>query len=274
MAFGKKDESTPVHETGSTETAVDHGRPTTTGTGTTGTGTTGTTGTGTTGTGTTGDRYGRDTGTTGYTDVDRDGRDDRVERAERAEHDDRTARAYRADDTDHAHDKFGGMNLGAGFFGWLVAVAMTILLIGIVGAILTAVGSSTSITQSEARDQAGSIGVATAIVLLVILALAYYFGGYVAGRMSRFDGARQGALVWIIGLLVTIAAAVLGWVFGDKYNVLDRVNLPRLPISTDEAGTGAVIAVVAVLVVTLVAAVLGGKIGNHYHTRVDKAARL
>jgi hypothetical protein len=56
--------------------------------------------------------------------------------------------------------------------------------------------------------------------------------------------------------------------------VLDRVNLPRLPISTDEAGTGAVIAVVAVLVVTLVAAVLGGKIGNHYHTRVDKAARL
>ena len=256
MAFGKKDESRPVQETGSTEATVAHGRPTTTGTGTTG------------------DRYGRDTGTTGYTDVDRDGRDDRVERAERAEHDDRTARAYPADDTDHAHDKFGGMNLGAGFFGWLVAVAMTILLIGIVGAILTAVGSSTSITQSEARDQAGSIGVATAVVLLVILALAYYFGGYVAGRMSRFDGARQGALVWIIGLLVTIAAAVLGWVFGDKYNVLDRVNLPRLPISTDEAGTGAVIAVVAVLVVTLVAAVLGGKIGNHYHTRVDKAARL
>jgi hypothetical protein len=260
MAFGKKDESAPVHETGSTETAVDHGRPTTTGTTATA--------------GTTDDRYGRDTGTSGYTDVDRDGRDDRVEHAERAEHDDRTARAYRADDTDHAHDKFGGMNLGAGFFGWLVAVAMTILLIGVVGAVLAAVGSSTSITQSEARDQAGSIGVATAIVLLVILALAYYFGGYVAGRMSRFDGARQGALVWIIGLLVTIAAAVLGWVFGDKYNVLDRVNLPRLPISTDEAGTGAVIAVVAVLVVTLVAAVLGGKIGNHYHTRVDKAARL
>ena len=60
---------------------------------------------------------------------------------ERAEHDDRTGRAYRADDTDHAHEKFGGMNLGAGFFGWLVAIAMTILLIGIVGAILTAVGS-------------------------------------------------------------------------------------------------------------------------------------
>jgi heme/copper-type cytochrome/quinol oxidase subunit 1 len=129
-----------------------------------------------------------------------------------------------------------------------------------------------SVTQSQAKSSAGTIGIATAVVLLVILALAYYFGGYVAGRMSRFDGARQGALVWIIGLLVTIAAAVVGAVFGTQYNVLDRVNLPRLPISTDQAGLGGIITVVAVLVVTLLAAILGGKIGNHYHTRVDKAA--
>ena len=192
-----------------------------------------------------------DTGATreGYTDVDRDGR------------------------RDHAREKFGGMNLGAGFFGWLVAIAMTILLISIVGAILTAIGSSTSITQSQAKSQAGTIGIATAVVLLVILALAYYFGGYVAGRMSRFDGARQGALVWIIGLVVTIIAAVLGAIFGSQYNLLDRVNLPRLPISADQAGTGGIIAAVAILVVTLLAAILGGKIGNHYHTRVDKAAR-
>jgi MFS family permease len=184
----------------------------------------------------------------GYTDVDRDAR------------------------RDHAHEKFGGMNIGAGFFGWLVAVAMTILLISIVGAVLTAIGSSTSITQSEARRQAGTIGIATAVALLVILALAYYFGGYVAGRMSRFDGARQGALVWIIGLVVTVIAAVLGAVFGSQYNLLGRVNLPRLPISADQAGTGGIIAAVAILAVTLLAAILGGKIGNHYHTRVDKAA--
>jgi len=213
MALGRKHETRPVGDTGSTEVGS---------------------------TGAAND---------GYTDVDRDGR------------------------RDHAREKFGGMNLGAGFFGWLVAIAMTILLISIVGAILTAVGSSTSVTQSDARKQAGTIGIATAVVLLVILALAYYFGGYVAGRMSRFDGARQGALVWIIGLLVTIVAAVLGAVFGSKYNLLDRVNLPRLPISADEAGTGGIIAAVVILVVTLLAAILGGKVGHHYHTRVDKAAR-
>ena len=34
-----------------------------------------------------------------------------------------------------------------------------------------------------------------------------YGGGYVAGRMARFDGGRQGFRVWLLGLLVTIAAA-------------------------------------------------------------------
>ena len=232
MALGREHETRPVGNTGSTEV------------GSTEVGSTETAG-----------EHRRPVTTTGgtndgYTDVDRDGGPGR----------------------DHAREKFGGMNLGAWFFGWLVAIAMTILLISIVGAILTAVGSSTSITQADAKSQAGTIGIATAVALLVILALAYYFGGYVAGRMSRFDGARQGALVWIIGLLVTIVAAVLGAVFGSQYNLLGRVNLPRLPISADQAGIGGIIAAVVILAVTLLAAILGGKIGNHYHTRVDKAA--
>lgn len=177
-----------------------------------------------------------------------------------------------ADDA-HARDKFGGLNLGAAFFGWIVAIGMAILLAGIVGAILTAVGSSVEVTQNDAERSAGTIGLSTAVVLLVILALAYLAGGYVAGRMSRFDGARQGFGVWAIGLLVTIIAIALGAIFGNKYNVLERVDLPRIPISTDELTWGGIIAGVAVLVVTLVFAVLGGVLGHRYHNRVDRAAR-
>lgn len=173
----------------------------------------------------------------------------------------------------HARDKFGGLNLGAAFFGWIVAVGVAILLAGIVGAVLTAVGSSIEVTQSDAERSAGTIGVSTAIVLLVILALAYYAGGYVAGRMSRFDGARQGLGVWIIGLLVTIVAIALGGIFGSKYNVLERVDLPRIPISNDQLGWGGVIAGVAVVLVTLLFAILGGVLGQRYHNRVDRAVR-
>jgi hypothetical protein len=173
---------------------------------------------------------------------------------------------------DEARAKFGGLNWGACFFGWLVATAIAILLTSIVGAVVAAVGSSTSVTQSEAQRQAGEIGLAAAIVLLAVLAIGYYFGGYVAGRMSRFDGARQGMGVWVIGLVVTIVAIALGAIFGNQYNVLDRVDLPNLPVSTDELGWAAAVSALAVLVLTLLAALLGGKAGHRYHDRVDRAA--
>lgn len=186
---------------------------------------------------------------------------------------DRAHRDHLVGDDARARDKFGGLNIGAAFFGWIVAIGVAILLAGIVGAILTAVGSSVEVTQSDAERSAGTIGLSTAIVLLVILALAYYAGGYVAGRMSRFDGARQGIGVWVIGLLVTILAVALGAIFGNKYNVLERVDLPRIPISNDDLSWGAVITGLAVIVLTLVFAMLGGIVGHRYHDRVDRAVR-
>ena len=156
-------------------------------------------------------------------------------------------------------DKFGGLNFGAAFFGWLVAIAVAILLTSIIGAIAAGVGSNAEITQSQARRQAGTIGLVAAIVLLAVLMVGYYCGGYVAGRMSRFSGSRQGLGVWVIGLLVTILAVVLGAVFGQQYDILNRVNLPSLPLSTNAMSTGGI-----------VAALLGGSVGTHYHRRVDK----
>jgi heme/copper-type cytochrome/quinol oxidase subunit 1 len=171
-----------------------------------------------------------------------------------------------------ARDKFGGVNLGASFFGWIVAIGIAILLTSIVGAIGTAVGFSGNLSQTDAERQAGTIGIVSAIVLLVVLMVAYYAGGYVAGRMSRFDGGRQGFMVWLIGLLVTILAIVLGAVFGSKYNILDRVSLPRLPVSFDQIGWGALITALAVIVLTMLSAVMGGKVGHRYHDRVDRVA--
>src|SRR3954449_6650048 len=150
----------------------------------------------------------------------------------------------------HARERFGGLNVGAAFFGWLVAVAISILLTSIVGALVAALGSTTSVTQSEAQRAAGTIGLASALVLVAVLLIGYHTGGYVAGRMSRFDGGRQGAGVWLIGLLVTVLAIVLGGVFGAKYNVLDRVNLPRMPVNTDTLSWGAVITALVILVLT------------------------
>jgi hypothetical protein len=171
-----------------------------------------------------------------------------------------------------ARDRFGGTNWGACLFGWLVAIAAAILLTSIVGAVVAAVGSGAQVSQDQAERQAGTIGVAAAITLLVVLAIGYFAGGYVAGRMSRFDGGRQGFGVWLIGVVVTVLALALGAIFGSQYNLLDRVSLPRIPVAADQVGWGAVITAAAVLVVTFAAAFLGGKAGHRYHDRVDEVA--
>jgi amino acid transporter len=181
-------------------------------------------------------------------------------------------REKRVYDEERARERFGGANLGAAFFGWLVAVGLTALLTGILAVVATAIGYEKNITQSEAERSAGTVTFVTAIVLLAVLLLAYYAGGYVAGRMSRFDGARQGVAMWFVGLLITIVAAVLGWVAGEQYNLLDRVDVPRIPIPTDDVTMGGIITGVLVLLGTLLAAVLGGLVGRRYHTRVDRAA--
>jgi hypothetical protein len=191
-----------------------------------------------------------------------------------AREDDRTT-THAAPDTgrDPAREKFGGVNLGAAVFGWLVAVAVGIILTSVIGALVAAVGSEAQISQSDAEREAGTLGLAAAAVLVLVLLAAYYTGGYVAGRMSRFDGAKQGVAVWGIGLLVTLAAVVLGAVFGSQYNILDRVSLPRIPVPTESLTTAGLVTAGVLVLGTLLAAMLGGKIGNRYHTRVDRAAR-
>jgi hypothetical protein len=167
-------------------------------------------------------------------------------------------------------EEFGGLNAGAAFFGWLVAIGLAALLVAIVAAAGAALDLA-ELNRSEASSNAETIGIVGGALLVAILALAYFAGGYVAGRMSRFDGARQGAGVWVFGLLATIALAIAGVIGGAEYNVLEQLNLPRIPIEEGDLTTGGAIALGAVLVGTLFASMLGGGVGHRYHRRVDAA---
>ena len=167
-------------------------------------------------------------------------------------------------------DRFGGFNWGAAFFGWLVAIGMGVILTAIVGAAGAAIG----LTNGASTGDAGTIGIVGGALLIAISFVAYYCGGYVAGRMSRFDGGRQGFGVWALGLIVTLLVAAAGAIFGDQYNVFDKLNLPRIPLNASDITTGGIIALAAIVVATLIGSILGGKLGQRYHSRVDRAAIL
>jgi MFS family permease len=166
-------------------------------------------------------------------------------------------------------EEYGGLSWGSAFFGWLVAVGVAVLLIALLSAAGAAVGL-TQATPDQAGDSAGTIGIVGGILMLAVLVVAYYAGGYVAGRMARFNGPRQGFAVWLLGLVVTIVLAVAGMLLGAEYNVLEGLNLPRIPVDEGSLTTGGLIALAAVVVGTLLAAVSGGKAGSHYHRKVDR----
>ena len=168
------------------------------------------------------------------------------------------------------HDEFGGVAWGSAFFGWLTAVGLGALLAGI----LSAVGAALALTEGNAVENASNetIGIVGGVALLIVLAISYFCGGYVAGRMARFDGARQGIGVFAWAIIVSALLAVAAVIGGSEYNVLERLDLPRLPIDEGTLTTGGIIALVAGLVTMLVAAILGGKVGERFHRKVDRHA--
>ncbi|WP_457964200.1 hypothetical protein M1E17_21990 [Arthrobacter sp. D1-29] len=172
-------------------------------------------------------------------------------------------------------EQFGGIKVGSAFFGWLTATGMSVLLTALVAGAGTAVGLANNTDVNEAVNQVttnGAVGIVGIIVLLAILFVSYYSGGYVAGRMARFNGAKQGFMVWIWALIAAVAVALLGLIAGQQFNILANLNsFPRIPINEGELTTASIIAAVVVALIALAGAVLGGLAGMHFHRKVDKA---
>jgi hypothetical protein len=170
-------------------------------------------------------------------------------------------------------ERFGGVNWGSAFFGFLSALGFAAILTAILAAAGVALGLADQATGPDATtSDAQTIGLGGGIALLIVLAIGWYCGGYVAGRMSRFDGGRQGAGVWAWTIIVAILIAAAAAVGGSKYDVFQSLNLPSLPVNGATLTSAGAIAGAAAIVVTLLAAVLGGRSGERYHRRVDRVA--
>jgi amino acid transporter len=171
-------------------------------------------------------------------------------------------------------EQFGGMKFGCSFFGWLTATGTAVLLSALLAAVGTALGlNGTFGAQPTANSQdIRTLGLVSGIVLLVVVLIAYFAGGYVAARMARFSGAKQGLGVWLWALIFTVVVVIIGLIAGNSLDLLSRANgLPQLPVNQGTLTGGGIITLVAIILISLVGAVLGGLAGMRYHRRVDRA---
>jgi hypothetical protein len=173
-------------------------------------------------------------------------------------------------------EEFGGFKFGSAFFGWLTATGTVVILTALVAGAGAALGLGTETSTDDLTDaakaNAETIGIVGAVAVLVILLIAYYCGGYVAGRMSRFSGAKQGVAVWLWAVVIAIVVAIIGALAGGQFNVLSNLDtFPRIPINEGDLTAVGIITAVLAVVVSLVGAVLGGLAGMRFHRKVDRA---
>ena len=162
-----------------------------------------------------------------------------------------------------ARDRFGGIDIPASLVGMLTGFSTTLILAGLIGAALGAVDYKTGL-EADAKD----IAIGTMIGAVAVLFVGFFVGGWAAGRMARYDGARNGFAAGIWALILAAILAAPGWISGD-YDIFRNVDLPQW-LSTDEFTTYAIITGIAAIAAIFVGAVLGGLWGERYHRRADR----
>jgi hypothetical protein len=169
---------------------------------------------------------------------------------------------------DRLRDMYGGVDWLASFLGFVFVVVLGALFSLVAGLVLGPLGFSLEL---------GDIGAAviTGLVLLAVLIfLAYFFGGYVAGRLARFDGGRNGAMLLLWSFIAVALLVLAGGVFGGflpagfseriQDNVLSTIG------SLSQLGLVGVLVAAGALLAALLGGVLGGRLGSRYHAEIDR----
>src|SRR5215216_1050429 len=175
---------------------------------------------------------------------------------------------------DRLRDMYGGVDWLASFLGFVFAIVLGAVFSAVAGFVLVPF----AITPDLSGGQIGASLITGLALLGVLIFLTFFFGGYVAGRLARFDGGRNGAmvLVWmfIVVVILALAAAIFngflpaGMAEGIA-NLIDRIVFTAGNLA--DAGVVGLVAAAAALLLALLGGALGGRMGSRYHTEIDRA---
>lgn len=158
-----------------------------------------------------------------------------------------------------ARSRFGGFDVAAAFAGMLAALGLTVLLAGIAGAAGT--------IGYQRGTSAGDLSTGGLVTGMAVLLISFFVGGWVAGRMSRYDGVLNGLLCALLFVALAGAMSALGNYLDDKYDFFHNVQLPQWFSGADTRA--ALVTAALGIAVMVIAAALGGAIGSRYHRRAD-----
>ena len=165
---------------------------------------------------------------------------------------------------------YGGVDWLASFLGFIFAAVAG----GVLSAIAVIVVGRLGLPLSFSGGALGTSAVTALVVLGVLVFLTFFCGGYVAGRLARFDGGRNGVMVVVWALVVaaislSVGPLLPGQIFSYLQSFVQSTLLPALDTLTGMGALGIGILVGAVLLM-LLGGFAGGRLGARYHSEIDR----
>jgi hypothetical protein len=152
--------------------------------------------------------------------------------------------------------------------GVLVAYGAFAVLAALVGTVAAAIGLNTDLI----RNDWATLGVGSAIAVAVVLLLAYLFGGYVAGRMARRAGLLNGLAVFLVALMLVAVVGAVAASQTDAEAIGSNLRSLGIPTTGSEWGKVGTVAGIGSLAAMLLGALLGGVLGERWHSKLTRRA--
>jgi len=160
-------------------------------------------------------------------------------------------------------NKFGGIDIPAALAGALAALGLSLLL----GALLAGAGA---FTRNEGAVDDDALRTGAVVAGLLTAAVATAFGAWVAGRMARYDGGRNGLLAALLFVLSLGAISGAGLGLGDEATDGDVGARLSDWWDADAFGPLGIAGAIGTILALLGVGYLFGRLGSRYHRRADE----
>lgn len=178
------------------------------------------------------------------------------------------------DREEYLRDIYGGVDWLASFVGFIFTLLFAVIVGTAAGALLLV---PLGLADSLSGGQLTSTAITGFAVVAGVLFVSFLLGGYISGRMARYDGGVNGAMVLLWTVLVAVALVLLsgllrqvisGTIAGQIVSEAFTFGNTATQLLGGLGTAGAVIGVAAALV-ALLGGMVGGRLGSRYHREID-----
>ena len=182
--------------------------------------------------------------------------------------------------SDHSYETSGdraslAREAGVGKLSFISVLAGTLVAYGafaVLAALLGAAAAAIGVDNGLSRNDWARLGTGSAIAAAVVLFLAYLFGGYVAGRMARRAGLLNGLAVFLLAIVLIAAVSAIIASQADADTIRSNLRSLGIPTSGSEWSDIGTLAGIASLAAMLLGALVGGVLGERWHSKLTRRA--